>query len=235
MKIIKLLLKAVLGIIIVVGLVFAVLYFMLKSPKDIGVNWTEADYASYKQKVNFGPRKPGNFNLETLAAGNFSTSGKKDVNLSFTSEEISSALSNENNEFGPIKEIKVRFLTNNEGEATFKLTDKIDQYVVRNIETLNKYPFLKNSLKDQSVYLKVKVEKSSAKSISADIEKISLGKIGLPEDVVNIVEAKAVPVINNILQNYNGLAIENLEISDGKMNYKGTVPTVFNTNVNLVK
>ena len=212
-------------LIIIIAILLGGAYFLVKSPQNIDVAWTENDYKSYQQKVSAGNEQPGNFDLASIAEGKFTSSGKKTLDVAYTSEEISSVLSKENDIKGPIRDIKVKFLSDNEGEATFILTKDIDQYITRTSETLLRYPFIKNSLEGTPVYLKTKIDKASDNSITADIQTLSLGKISLPENVISKVESSAIPAINRMLQNYNGLSIQELKIVDGKMHFKGTIPS----------
>lgn len=216
-------------IIVILGLIGGGGFFLIKTTKDIGVKWTEKDYESYRQKVNANSEAPGQFNLITVADGRFTSSGQINVERKFTSAEISSVLSKENGKYGPIKDVKVNFLGNNEGEATFVLTEGIFKFVRITEESVAKYPFLKNGLVNIPVYIKARVDKATPTSISADLQNISIGRIGLPSTLIEKVESEAVQVVNKMIKNYKTLSIEQLNFNKGEMYFKGNIPSELKT------
>jgi hypothetical protein len=80
--------------------------------------------------------------------------------------------------------------------------------------------------------MKVKVDKDSSDTISADIIELDVGRISIPDGVEETIEKEAVSAVNKILQNYDGFEIEALSIDDGQINFKGSVPEVITSTQN---
>lgn len=221
--------KKLLVLLVILGVIFGSYFYFLRTGKNVDVNWSAKDYASYKEKVKANGETPGKFNLTTIAKGDFQSSGQKQVNLSFTSSEISSALSMENDLTGPVKNIKIKFLPNNEVEATAILTSKIEVYM-KNSKVASKYASFAKGIPGTPVYIKAKLTGNTSNTISGNIESLSVGKINLSSTAKKIAQGEIVSFVNSILKNYKGLSIENLSFEQDKLNFKGKVPTVLKAN-----
>lgn len=211
-------------LLIVVGILFGGAYAALKTTKDIGVSWTEQDYQSFAGKVGRQLPMTGEYNLIALSKGVLTCEGKRELDVSLNNEEVSSVLSKENGEFGPVKDVKVRFLGNNEGEATFKLTEKFMEYVSLDSYGIADNNLVKAAISGTPVYVRVKLDMASPKSVQADFENIAIGRIPLSQDIVQKVENEAVPLVNSILAKYDNFEMQELRLDEGSLYYKGTAP-----------
>jgi hypothetical protein len=207
---------------VVVAVLVGIGYYLLKTTKNINVNWTQKDYASCVQKSKVNIANEQQLNLIELAKGNFKATGKNTVEGTFSNEEISAMLSSTNNDFGPIKDVKVKFLGNNEAEATFTVTDKIWDYAssagIKNID------IAKGKVKNLPVYVKLKVNKASNKSVAVEIEKVAVGRLSLPNNIEKQVEKPLVSMVNDIIQKYEGFSMEQLRFDSNGLYFKGTLP-----------
>lgn len=97
--------------------------------------------------------------------------------------------------FGPIKDVKVRFLDNNQAEATFTVTDKIWDYTSK-----------------------------PNKSVAVEIEKLSVDLLSLPNNIEKQVEKPLVSMVNNIMQKYESFSMEQLRFDNNGLYFKGTLP-----------
>ena len=197
-------------------------YLLLKTTKNLNVKWGKKDYDSCVQKSKVKLEAVQKLNIIQLAEGNFKSSGKNNVEATYTNEEISALLSTTNNELGPIKDVKVKFLGNNEAEATFTVTDRIWDYASKaNIKNID---LVKGKVNNLPVYLKAKVNKASNKTVAVEIEKISVGRLALPSGIEKEVEKAVVPVINDIMQKYDSFSMEQLNFDNNGLHFKGTLP-----------
>lgn len=199
-------------------------YAAVKTTKDIGVKWTENDYQSYTQKVKRQNPMTGEFNLANLAKGSLECKGTKTLDVQLTDAEISSVLSKENGTFGPLKDVKVRFIGNNEAEATFKLSQDFSGIVDLTRYGIANNDLFKAAINGTPIYLKARVDKVSSKSISADIQNVSIGRIPLSGDLVQKIENEAVPMVNRIFEKYQNISIDELGFDPGSLRFRGTVP-----------
>lgn len=94
----------------------------LNMGKKVDVTWTTADFNSAMAKTKINIDNIENINLERLALGQFTTSGRVSIDESFTSAEVTALIASANENSGPIRDTKVKFGTNGEGEVSSKLT-----------------------------------------------------------------------------------------------------------------
>ena len=213
--------KLMIFLVVVAGLV-GVAYYLLKTTKNIDVNWNQVDYVSCVQKSKVNIENEKQLNLIQLANGNFKATGKNSIEGTFSNEEISAILSTTNNEFGPIKDVRVRFLGNNEAEATFTITNKIWDYA--SSAGIDNIDIAKGKVKNLPVYVKLSVNKASNKSVAVNIEKVSVGRLSLPNNIEKQVEKPLVSMVNNIMQKYDGFSMDKIRFDKDGLYFKGTLP-----------
>ncbi|MDD2376928.1 MAG: hypothetical protein PHD15_05955 [Clostridia bacterium] len=223
-------LKVFFSVIVVLLIIcFAVLMYFFRTTKNIDVSWNEEDYNSCITKSGVTIENMDSLNLIELINGDFTSTGSNNINNSFTNEEISAMLSKTNNTIGPIEDIKVKFLGNNEAEASFKFKENVYRYFESNESLnakINSYGNLKNIVIGTPVYIKVKLDSAKDKQISGNIQNVYLGNIQMPEDIVKESETVLVDMLNTIISNYNGFNIEEMNFESDKLNFKGQLPEV---------
>lgn len=223
----KVLLIIFIIIIVLIGLVFGAFYYFFKVPaKNIDVSWTEQDYASGIDKSKVKLENIDDLNLLKLISGDFVSEGSNPVSSSWSNEEISAILSKTNNTLGPIEDIKVRFLDNNEVETTFKLKANVYEYFSSNKtlnDTINSYGNLKDIVIGSPIYVKAKLDSASGKTVDGSIQEITLGNLSMPANVVSEAQTVVVPMINTIISNYEGFSVNKLSFEKDKLNFDGTL------------
>lgn len=197
-------------------------YALISTPAKAGVAWSDSDYGSYLSKVGSSEKDKSEFNLSALAEGKFKCTGSKDVDRTFTSAEIGACLSNANNASGPVKDVSVRFLGGNEAEATFRLSESAESYILE--KAGGQFVTIVNAVENKPIYLKARIEKNTDKSISAKILDAKVGRIPIPEGLSAELEKALVSGINGILGKYDGLSIREISIGKDTLSFKGTVP-----------
>ena len=68
------------------------------------------------------------------------------------------------------------------------------------------------------------MNKASNKSVAVEIEKVSVGRLPLPNNIEKQVENAVVPMVNNIMQKYEGFAMDQLRFDNNGLYFKGTLP-----------
>lgn len=204
--------KILIVLLSIIAIAAGAAYFALNTTKTVDVTWTEKDYQSYLQKV-------GAATAGSKAAG---PSRPYPVNTSFTSAEISAMLSKENEKTnGPIKDVKVRFLPNNEMEASFVTTEKMKKYIPKS--ELEKYKVAENMIANRPVYTKMKISKASPKSIGLNIQDAAVGRVAVPADALKKAEGAIQSMVNSRLQKLSNFNVDDIKISDNNAYFKGNL------------
>ena len=139
--------------------------------------------------------------------------GPMDVTLS--SAELSSLLQATNNNLGPLKEIQVKLNDNNQAE-------------------MSAYADLKEHGYDFSgpLYIKGSIVKSESSGIAIEIQKVKTGLLPLPipKEYIEKAENGINTLINMQLSKMSDLKIDQLEISDNALHFKGNYPKTASVN-----
>ncbi len=247
----KLLIKF-LFIVVIFALFTAIgISFALGIGKEVDITWTQEDFNSGLSKSKVTIDDIQKLNLENLARNNFSTSGTSEIDDFFTSEEISALVSTANDKSGPIRDVKISFKDDGKVETSFKLSDNFvdflkEQKIIpsnlpweveaaeENVElaegssgaTLTDMvvDYITNKANNKPVYATGELTRASDNSVDIKIEQLTVGRIPLPQEAIERVEYETVRVINAIISPENGFHIEELEVRENALFYKGTLP-----------
>ena len=228
--------KFLIILLVVVLLIAGSVYYFLFTTKSVDVTWTEKDYQSYLQKVsaldteNESTSNATKNDSTATQSGTEKKSGatvKKSskpfpLDTSFTNAEISAMLSKEcERTNGPIKNVNVRFLPNNELEASFVTSENIKQYIPK--DQLEKFKIAENIIANRPVYVKMQIEKTSAKTISLNLENANVGRIGVPNSALKSAESAIVSAANTQLQKLTNFSMDQLNFNDNSAYFKGNL------------
>ncbi|MFH1598022.1 MAG: hypothetical protein ABIB97_03040 [Patescibacteria group bacterium] len=170
----------------------------LNSQKDLGIEATEEAKDSAQQKV------PWQFTAEMseyTLTGNRTFSGKMDLDVELTSEEVTSYLGLMGFPDEVIENVQVKMV-----EGGMEISSQIKEPV------------------NLPVYFKVDIDKESAKSVSLDIQKAKVGWFSVPQKYIDQAEEFFQDTVNGRLTEVEAVSIETLEYHDGYSVFKGTVP-----------
>jgi len=169
--------------------------------KDLGIKYTEAD-ATRAIKDKAGVELD---NISGLYLGsNPATEGSKPVDAVFSNAEVSAAGNYANAAKGPFKNVQVKMLGSNEGEASGFLA----------VKQLN-----------APVYVKGSIVVSGPKSFTIKASELKVGNYEIPKTLVKQVESRFNSYVNGQLAKVNGLEIERVEINTGQVHFVGKVPS----------
>lgn len=243
----KKLFVALLVIVLIAGGLYGAASIILGNGKGVDISFKDSDYtaALTKSKVNIANIE--DINLMNIGNKAYTTKGTVKIEDSFTNAEMSALIDKANQNGGPIKNFRVKFLGNNQGEISFKLTSTAVDFIKNNNLIKNtavivsfiappQYSFaaitvtdfvvkyLSGIVNNKPIYAKGKLERTSANSLSLNIESISVGQVTLSADIVKRVQSATEDFVNTIISKENGFSIDELRIEDGKLYYKGTLP-----------
>ncbi len=168
--------------------------------KDLGVQFSPADYASGLAKI------PGHIvkNAEDLCFGcAYISKGSVPVDNTFTEAEFTAQINKFNEKKGPIKNAQVKF--NGDGS--------IEASAMTSLPQLN-----------APVYAKAFIESVSPRSLKIRLDSAKIGPLELVGDNLKQAEDAANSAIQAFIDQNPGLQIESLEIQDGKVKFKGNFP-----------
>lgn len=200
-------------------------------PRDLGVVYTEADYASFQQKAGV------TFNDFATAPDNPDSPGKKVIfsgtknedSLSLTQEEITAAVNSANWLWMPINDTQVR-LTGNTVEVSGSLNVAyMDQFISfiggvgYSQESVNEaVSWGKRFVNNAPVYIKANASISD-NQLSFQLQEVQVGRFNVPQDIASRVLGTG---SSNAITNTPNLDIKSATITDGAINFVGTHPTI---------
>lgn len=214
----KIAIVAIVGLVLLVGLVLGYLGFVpivsdlmgTNQPRDLGVKYSETNYASGLDKV------PGAIvlNPEYLCATcPYTSSGSVAVNTAFTQEEFTAMINKRNSTVGPLRDAQFKFNSDGTVEATGLLID----------------PRITGP-----VYVKGKIDSASGRSASLKIDYAEIGRVPLVGDQAQIAQQLTNDTIKRTFSQNPGLSINSISIEEGKVNFNGTLPKEVSGDPNVV-
>ncbi len=246
----KILIKFLFGIVVLALLAVVGISFAFSIGKEVDTNWSQEDFELGLNKSKVDISDIEKINLENLAKNNFSTQGTNEIDDFFTSEEMSALISTANNKKGPIKDVKILFKDDGKGEVSFILSDNFVDFLKEQAIVTNTLPwnveaseedagsveksnptltdmvidYITSKANNKPVYATGELTRSSNNSVNIKIERLTVGRIPLPQEAIEKVEHETVRVVNTIISPENGFHIEELEVRDNALFYRGTLP-----------
>ena len=129
------------------------------------------------------------------------------MDITISSEELSSLLRATNKNLGPLQKIQVKLNDNNQAEMSAYLDLK--EYG---------YDF------SGPVYVEGGITKNGSSSIAIQIQKVEVGILPIPREYIKQGEEGLNLLINSQLEKMPDLKIDELEISDNTLHFKGDYP-----------
>jgi hypothetical protein len=179
-------------------------------PRDLGVSFSQADYASGLAKV------PGVIveNPQYLCVVcEYTSTGSITVDETFSQEEFTAMFNKRNSELGPIQDAQFKF--NEDG-------------------TLEASAMINHPKLSGPIYAKGNVTKTSSRGVKIDLDYAEFGRVGIPEDQMPLVDDIISTAIQQTFDSNPGLSIESIEIVEGGVNFKGTLPETTIGNPNTI-
>lgn len=172
-------------------------------PRNLGVEVSEEKYNYILNTVGFELNNQIGLGSDTK----ISYQGQKNINVSLSESDLSSLLSFNHAELFPVKNVQVKIHQNGTVEASANVS-------------INNY---KGYSLNNAVYVKGKIDVISSRNIKIKPDEVEIGRIPLPmtEKMISVLNNEANQYINKI----EGLSIESVSYEDGKVNFKGTIPS----------
>ncbi|MBD3281728.1 hypothetical protein GF391_03190 [Candidatus Uhrbacteria bacterium] len=200
---------AIIGALLLVGIFAAIfIYWQISTaePKDLGVTYTEQDA---KTAIEDKAKVEVNDLSKVYFGSNFTTEGEVFVSETFTDSEISAIQNYANEASGPFKQVQIHFIGDNKVEAS--------GYVEDARVTI-----------PGPVYVRGEVIQTGPRSFSTNIESLSVGDYEVPRSIIERANSEFIGYVNGILSGIDGLNIESVQINNGSVDFKGTLPKKVN-------
>jgi hypothetical protein len=202
----------VFGVLLIAGIGYGIYTYSALTGgelKDLGVRYTMAD-ADRAIEDKAGVDVP---DLSRVYFGsNFATEGEVYVEQTFTDAEISAIQNYANESSGPFKQVQIHFIGNGMVEASGYVDDP-------------------RVTIPGPVYVRGEVIQTGPKSFTTNIESLQVGDYKVPGAIIEKANAEFLGYVNGILDGIDGLNIESVQINNGSVDFKGTLPEkVYGTN-----
>jgi len=201
-----------------------------RTPKDLGVRWTEADFESYKAKT------ATTFYDFATAPDNPEKPGKKTVfadpktvqDLGLTQEEITAAINNLGWSWLPAENVQVRLSEGTvEVSGNLKL-DHVEEFVsfiggvgYSDGDVSKAADYGRKLVQGGAFYAKGNTNVTN-NQLSFDLQKIQIGRLSVPIDTAsNVIYTGG----SNGINNAQYLDVQSATVGDGALNFTGTYPT----------
>lgn len=243
--------KILLGLTLVLILIPVVLYFLLNAskPRDLGIRYTEADRKSgrAKSQIKYETTKE---KLPDEQA--WQTFGKRDVNATFTQEEITAIMNNKIGAYFPYQNVQLKFNSDGSGEISGSLIkSRLPMYGATFAAPQEAVDFAMKFLPENPVfYLKGKASLVNNEVAIFEPQAFEIGRIPMPLGVFLSAAPKLFPqayamdlgemtsqlsklqnkraliigFINSRLSMIEGFYAQDAHFEEGQLIYKGTLP-----------
>ncbi len=195
----------VFGVLILSGLAYGIVTYLRITGgelKDLGVRYTVADAErAIQEKAGVEVS-----DLSKVYFGsNFATEGQVRVEQTFTDAEISAIQNYANEKAGPFKQVQIKFI----GDGLVEASGYVDDPRV----TI-----------PGPVYVRGEVIQTGPKSFTTNIQSLQVGDYTVPEAIIEKANTEFLGYVNGILDGIDGLNIESVQINNGSVDFKGTLP-----------
>jgi len=213
--------------VIIFVLAAAGIYYILQ-PKSLGIKYTEADLASFNQKIKVTPEA---LPTDTPLGKTLMAIGSHPVDETFTSEELTAIADNRHKTYVyfPFNKVQIRVNSDGsvEGSATVNFQDAVNYLMALGVSAADieagaaKFKIPKAAF---PVYLKVSGNVERNKS-NITVANAKIANIPIPANLIKEygpgINVLVESVIKDRQPSYN---IEKLEVVDGRVRFKGTSP-----------
>ncbi|HLD51137.1 hypothetical protein A3K34_01555 [candidate division WWE3 bacterium RIFOXYC1_FULL_40_10] len=194
-------------------------------PRDLGIVFAPGDTLAAQSKTGV---KLMALPKETAISESIKFEGKKDVTFEMTSQELSALANNRPWKYYPFSQVQIRVNADSSVEAA-GLVDITTLYsYVQALgyeeklvqEAIQKLPYSPESM---PFYIAGKGFVVN-NDISLEVNKLEVGRIEVPKEFVSEAKVLVIDALETFMDKVSGFNAESIQVSDGKVHFKGTVP-----------
>lgn len=194
--------------------------------KDLGVQWTEADLESFRQKVKTELVEiPADEETDDPATS-IRYSGSREVTTEFTSEEVTALLNNYPWKYWPLENVQIRF----NGDGTVEMSGNLNTGVFipytnatggTTAEIMNAIK-LSRFLRGPAFYVLADAS-AEADVLSLNVQQAQIGQFTATADQISQHQDKVRQYMQERFDWLPGFSIASARIEDGKLLFDGTL------------
>jgi hypothetical protein len=230
MNILKILIILILLVVVVLGYLgfVPVVSELMGStkPKDLGVTYSSADLDRYVEKagIKFEPLDAALGVKESLRF-----EGKKDLDVSFTSEEITAMVNSDKWKYYPVSDVQIKINSDGTAEASGVLRkDRLMGYLEAQRIPTDQVNAIMDYIKDiplNPIFYIKGTGKVVDNKVDMEIQKAEIGRLSIPQQFIDD-ESPVEGFVESRISFVPNFYIEKFDFDNGKMNFKGTYPEV---------
>ena len=225
----KILIKIILFLILVIIVTPILLskYFFSGKPRDLGVTYTQADYTQSHDKIETQVTSVP-LSESVSAADTLQFSGRKDVDISLNSSEITAYINSDKYIYAPLSQVQIKINPDGTGEASgiinlknfltyISLTTPVNEVQ----KAIDKFHISSNPPFYAQGTLRV-----IDNQVSFDIQKLEVGHILVPQGSVSENLGALNDYASKRLNSIPNLQVRSLTLSNSQVNLDATVPEI---------
>jgi hypothetical protein len=199
--------------------------FGSNKPKDLGVTYTAADYASaHARNGTTHTILPAG----TIPENSIKFSGQHAVSTTYTQAEMNALINNRQWEYYPLKDCQLRINPDNTVEFTgIILTDRIKGYLAglklgeNNMNTITDY--IKFIPGNPAFYVKGTLEVTNGQIINTQVSQFKVGNLTFTKQIQDKLP-EIISAAYSQISSYPGFTIKTLKFANGQVQFSGTLP-----------
>jgi len=216
----------VLAVLTLLGLVPGLSPLLGAGQKDLGIKITKEDSVAAINKVGI---EIISLLKETDPKDDYRLEGKKDVDITMDSKEVTAHSNNRPWKNLPAKNIQVRINSDGSAEASgILIVSKALPYAMAlgYSEEQIKEAMAKYKIPSVEVPFYIKATGGvTNNNVTANASSIKIGAVSIPSGIVSQANNEAESFLEDLIQKHSAsVNIENVSLSDGKVNLKGQLP-----------
>jgi hypothetical protein len=200
----------------------AIVFVLFSLPKQVKVNYTQADLQSYiaKGAIVLNDKSAS---FEDIFVGKFQSVGAKKVDVTITDAEVTAILNETLKSNSVLKNIRIKFTGDNTVEASASITNDFTQLFAL-VPDAKKYDTYLNVFKGKSLYIKSTLTQGTGALFESKFQAVSVGNIPLPVDQANDYGTMLGTAVNQALAKVANFNVESFKIDANGLHFKGTIP-----------
>jgi len=198
-------------------------------PRDLGVQGSDADYASASAKgIQFVALQKDSV---SRPAETRKITGSKAVSTSFTAQELTALMNKKPTWiYNPVSDVQFKFNPDGTGEVSGILRiDRLTRYAqasgMSQQEVQKVLDYLKITNANPAFYLKGSVSVVDG-TMNLDAQRVEVGRFPVPLSIIADNKGRVISFVENKIFQIPGLSVKSLRIEQGQLQFEGTLPEV---------
>jgi hypothetical protein len=229
-SIIRIFLTVAIILLVAAGLVLA----GLSMGSRVNMGFVGSDYEALSSRTGISAKDLGAASKEDIISRSIKTTGKTVIDTYITSEEFTALMAYISKENGLIRDFSIWFEDEGEFEMSFRLVRDMPG-LIKDTDIFAKNPGIRRMIwvaSNKILSIDAKITRQGRNEVLIKAEKIKIGAISLGRAAEAGIEEELNRLINLYITQENGFMLLDLEITSGKLYYKGIIPAKIEGAVN---